>query len=75
MFQGYSGPIHPQDFRVIYQTLVLSPEGISTLIEFLTTKLERIVKEIINGEHVATSIYSLLATRVALDNEISKVYR
>jgi len=75
MFEGHNGPIRPQDFRVIYRTLASSPKGISALIEFLTDKLHRIVNEIINGEQVAASIYSLLASRVALDEEILKVNR
>jgi hypothetical protein len=73
MFKGYDGPILPQDFRVIYRTLASSVEGISALIEFLTNKLDRIINEIINGEQVATSIYSLLASKVALKEEIQKV--
>lgn len=74
MFDGYNGPIRPQDFRVIYRTVPSSPIGISALTEFLTTKLDRIVKEVINGEQVATSIYSILASRVALNEEILKVF-
>ncbi|XP_022172013.1 aminopeptidase N-like [Myzus persicae] len=73
MFEGYNGPILPQDFRVIYRTLASTPQGIGALIEFLTTKLDRIVNEIINGEQVATSIYGLLASRVARDEEILKI--
>lgn len=73
MIDGYNGPIHPQDFKVIYQSVATSPQGISALIQFLTTKLDRIVKEVINGERVATSIYSILASNVALDDEIAKV--
>ncbi|XP_025405726.1 aminopeptidase N-like isoform X2 [Sipha flava] len=73
MFKGYDGPILPQDFRVIYRTLASSVEGISALIEFLTNKLDRIINEIINGEQVATSIYSLLASKVALKEEIQKI--
>jgi len=75
MFEGYNGPILPPDFRVIYRTLASTPQGISALIEFLTTKLDRIVNELINGEQVATSIYSLLASRVAGDEEIQKVLK
>jgi len=74
MFEGYNGPILPQDFRVIYRTLASTPPGIGALIEFLTTKLDRIVNEVINGEQVATSIYALLASQVARDDEILKVY-
>lgn len=74
MFEGYNGPILPQDFRVIYRTLASTPQGIGALIEFLTTKLDRIVNEVINGEQVATSIYALLASEVARDDEILKVY-
>jgi len=73
MFEGYNGPISPQDFRVIYHTFASTPQGIGALIEFLTTKLDRIVNEIINGEQVATSIYALLASSVARDEEIQKV--
>lgn len=75
MFEGYNGPILPQDFRVIYYTLASTPQGIGALIEFLTTKLDRIVNEIIKGEQVATTIYSLLASRVARDEEIQKVLK
>lgn len=74
MFDGYNSPIRPQDFRVIYQTVPSSPVGISAMTEFLTTKLDRIVNEVINGEQVATSLYSILASRVALNEEISKVF-
>jgi len=74
MFEGYNGPILPQDFRVIYQRLASTPQGIGALIEFLTTKLDRIINEVINGEQVATSIYALLASKVARDDEILKVY-
>uniref|UniRef100_A0A2H8TGD8 Aminopeptidase N n=1 Tax=Melanaphis sacchari TaxID=742174 RepID=A0A2H8TGD8_9HEMI len=73
MFKGYNGPILPQDFRVIYRTLASTPHGITALIEFLTTKLDRIVNEIINGEQVATSIYALLASKAARDDEIQKI--
>lgn len=73
MIDGYNGPIRPQDFKVIYQSVATSPQGISALIQFLTTKLDRIVNEVINGERVATSIYSILASSVALDEEIAKV--
>lgn len=68
-----NGPIRSQDFRVIYQTLASTPQGISVMIEFLTNKLDRILKDISNGEQIATSMYSLLASKVARDEEISKV--
>jgi len=73
MFDGYDSPIRPQDFKVIYQTLASSPKGISALIEFLTNKFDRIINEIIDGEQIVKSIYSLLASGVALDEEILKV--
>lgn len=73
MFNGNNGPIRPQDFRVIYNTLAQTPQGISALIEFLTTKLDRILNEVINGEQVVKSIYSLLTSKVALNGEIIKV--
>lgn len=73
MFNGYKGPILPQDFRVIYKTLAQTPQGILALIEFLSTKLDQIVNEVINGEQVVTSIYSLLASKVAGNEEITKV--
>lgn len=73
MFEGLQSPIRPQDFRVIYQTLASTPQGIAAMIDFLTKKLDRIVNQVINGETVVTSIYSLLASRVARDEEIKKV--
>lgn len=73
MFDGNNGPIRPQDFRVVYQTLASTPQGITALIEFLTNKLDRIVTQIIDGNKLAASIYSILASRVAHNDEISKV--
>lgn len=75
MFEGSGGPIRPQDFRVIYQTLALSSNGLSVMAEFLTNKLDRILKEIFNGEQVATSIYSILASKMVSDDEILKVHQ
>lgn len=73
MFEGYNSSIRPQDFRVIYRTIATSSEGVSALIEFLSNKLDRIVNEVINGEKVATSIYSLVSSRVSRNEEILKV--
>lgn len=73
MFEGYNGPIRPQDFKAVYRSLGVTPEGISALTKFLTDKLDRIIKEVVNGKKIATSIYSTLASRVSLKEEIAKV--
>ncbi|XP_050432825.1 uncharacterized protein LOC126840878 [Adelges cooleyi] len=73
MFQGENGPIRQQDFRVIYQSIAFTPQGLSVLIDFLTNKTEKILNEVVHGDLHAMAIYHLLASRVALDNEIAKM--
>lgn len=74
MFDGRAGPIRPQDHRVIYQTLVKTPSGVAALIEFLTGQWNRTLNDVVNGEQVVTSVYALLASKVAGDDEIAKVH-
>lgn len=74
MFDGRAGPIRPQDHRVIYQTLANTPSGVAALIEFLTGQWNRTLNDVVNGEQVVTSMYALLASKVAGDDEIDKVH-
>lgn len=74
MFGKFDSPIRPQDFQDIYQPLASSPEGVSALVDILYTKLDRIVNEIIDGEQVAMYIYSLVASKVAYNEDITKVW-
>lgn len=69
----FDGPIRPQDHRVIYQTLARTPSGVAALIEFLAGQWNRTLNDVVNGEQVVTSVYALLASKVADDDEIAKV--
>lgn len=73
MFKKFDSPIRPQDFQDIYQPLASSPEGVSALVNLLDDKLDSILNEIIDGDQVAMYIYSLVASRVAFDEDILKV--
>jgi len=51
----------------------LTSTGLDVLIDFLENNLNRIIKEFVDGDDIATFIYSLCASKVALDDEIKRV--
>jgi len=52
----------------------LTPQGIEALTNFLMNNMEKILKTVLAGEDIVTHIYRVLASKVALDNEIIKVW-
>lgn len=74
LFKGHDGgPIRPQDFNTVYETLALTPYGISAMIDFLTNHLVRIFNEIPNGEVVAKNIFATLVPVAIREDEALKV--
>ncbi|XP_050434289.1 aminopeptidase N-like [Adelges cooleyi] len=70
ILKGPNGPIRPQDYRAVFNSLSSTPLGIQTLLYFLRDNWDRICKELPDGESVAETIYSILASKVSLDDEI-----
>lgn len=74
LFKGHDGgPIRPQDYNIVYETLASTPYGISALINFLTNNLVRIFNEIPNGEIVAKNIFATLVPVAIREDEALKV--
>lgn len=73
ILKGVNGPIRPQDYRVVFNTLSSTPMGLQALLIFYRDNWERVYKDLPDGESVATTIYSILASKVSLDNEIDIV--
>ncbi|XP_050434301.1 thyrotropin-releasing hormone-degrading ectoenzyme-like [Adelges cooleyi] len=70
ILKGPNGPIRPQDYRAVFNSLSSNQMGIKTLLYFLRDNWDRIRKELLNGDSVAETIYSILASKVSLDDEI-----
>jgi hypothetical protein len=67
------GPVRLQDFKDICDAMSLTPQGIEVSTNFLLNNIERILKTVPTGESIVTNMYQILASRVALDDEILKV--
>ncbi|XP_050432744.1 uncharacterized protein LOC126840826 [Adelges cooleyi] len=70
ILKGPNGLIRPQDYRAVFISLSSTSLGIQTLLFFLRDNWDRICKELPDGESVAETIYSVLASKVSLDSEI-----
>lgn len=68
------GPVRLQDYKDICNAMSLTPQGIEALTNFLMNNMEKILKTVLAGEDIVTHIYRVLASTVALDNEIIKVW-
>lgn len=51
----------------------MTPLGLDILYEFLSTNLNNILNDSINGEDIVTYIYKVLASKMTDDGEIKKV--
>lgn len=67
--------IQAQNYKDIFNAVSSTSIGLDILIDFLDKNLESILKTVINGEEVAVLIYSICASRVALDHEIYRVMK
>lgn len=62
-----------QDYKDICKAMSLTPQGIEALTNFLMINMERILRYIPTGDSIVMYIYSVLASKVAIDSEIIKV--
>ncbi|VVC40906.1 Hypothetical protein CINCED_3A003082 [Cinara cedri] len=68
------GPVHLQDFKDICAAMSLTPEGIDASTTFLMNNIAKILKTMLSGESIVTYMYRVLASKVALDSEIKRLY-
>lgn len=73
IFEGDNGPIRKQDYNDVFTAVSSTPKGLEVLIDFLVQNLDEIAKKITDGNNVAIFIYSICASKAALDSEINKV--
>jgi len=72
-FEGDNGPIRKQDYHDVFTAVSSTPKGLGVLIDFLVQNLDEITKNITDGNNIAIFIYSICASKAALDSEINKV--
>lgn len=63
-----------QDYKDICDAMSLTPQGIEVMTNYLMINIEQILRYIPTGESIVMYMYSVLASKVALDKEIIKVY-
>ncbi|VVC40903.1 Hypothetical protein CINCED_3A018294 [Cinara cedri] len=66
-------PIEQQDYRAYFEALSSSPSGIAALSDFLKKHFTDIVGTVKDGEHMVTTIYSILASKVSTKNETDQM--
>lgn len=67
------GPMHLQDFKDVCGAMSLTPQGIEALTNFLIDNIEKLLRTLPTGQSIVENMYSVLASKVATDNEIIKV--
>ncbi|VVC40908.1 Hypothetical protein CINCED_3A014501 [Cinara cedri] len=73
IFDGPNGPIKLSDFDSVVTAVSKTPIGLDVLYEFLSTNLNKILNEVLDGENIVTFIYSTLAEKVTSDGQIEKI--
>lgn len=73
IFELESGPIRAQDYNDVFIAVSSTPKGLDVLTDFLVQNLDNIIKKLTYGEDIAIFIYSICASKAALDTEIVKV--
>lgn len=68
-----SGPIKPLDYNDVFTAISSTTKGLDVLINFLIDNLKNILVNLSNGDKIATFIYTICASKAALDNEILRV--
>ncbi|XP_050432734.1 uncharacterized protein LOC126840818 [Adelges cooleyi] len=66
-------PIRPQDFKMVFTSVATTPRGLNILIDFLRENVNKIYNEMPDGLNIAKDILSILASKVAMKEEIDKV--
>lgn len=72
-FAYEDGPIRAQDYKDVVIAVSSTPRGLNVLIDFLIQNLSEITEQLHDGEDLAIFIYSICASKSALDHEITRV--
>lgn len=70
-----NGPIRPQDYNDVFIAISSTPNGLNVLIDFLIENLNNISSNLTDGDNIAIFIYTICASKAALDNEILRVIK
>lgn len=73
ILEGDNGLIRKQDYNDVFNAVSSTPKGLEVLIDFLVNNLDEITKKLTDGNNIAIFIYSICASKAALDTEINKV--
>lgn len=75
MFVHEDGPIRAQDYKDVIVAVSSTPKGLDVLIDFLVQNVNNFREQLVDGDDIAIFIYSICASKSALDNEIIRVRR
>ncbi|XP_050434254.1 aminopeptidase N-like [Adelges cooleyi] len=73
LFKSEDNAIRPQDYNTVVNAMASTPLGIKVLLNYLQKNVHQFCNEIDNGKYIATSIFKILASKVALDDEVDKI--
>lgn len=73
MFVQKDGPIRAQDYKDVIVAVSSTPKGLDVLIDFLVKNVNNFPQQLNDGDDIAIFIYSVCASRSAIDNEIVRV--
>jgi len=68
-------PIEPSDYKDFFNALSSTSNGITAMNYFLGKYFTDLVENVKNGRNIATTIFSILATKVSTESEIENVKR
>lgn len=68
-------PIEPSDYEDFFNALSSTSNGITAMNYFLSKYFTDLIKNVKNGRNIATTIFSILASKVSTESEIENVKR
>jgi len=68
-------PIEPSDYEDFFNALSSTSNGITAMNYFLSKYFTDLIKNVKNGRNIATTIFSILASKVSTKSEIENVKR
>lgn len=66
-------PIEPSDYEDFFNALSSTSNGITAMNYFLSKYFTDIVKNVKDGRHIATTMFSILASKVSTESEIENI--
>jgi hypothetical protein len=67
-----TGPAGTNNFRTVFENVATTSQGVRALADFLLRELD-VILALDDGHRLATFAYSVLASKVAMDDEIRTV--